>query len=310
MDGYQQLLERIANAAKIPSSEVERKVEAKRAKLSGLVSKEGAAQIVAAELGINFDNEAVKLNQILPSMKRAHVVVQVVQVFPVRSYSKNGREGKVANLSVADETGSLKLVLWDTNHISLVENGSIKVGDVLEVSQAGVRNGELHLSSFGDIKHSNQKLNGVSTEKQFTATSLTDARAGQRIKTRAFVLQAFEPRYFTVCPECSKKMVDGQCNVHGTQEPEKRALLNVLLDDGSEALRAVLFGEQIKLLGLDDNDIFSLEAFALKKDSFLGEEYVFTGNLRTNALYNTTELIIEAVEAVNPEKLIAELQKQ
>ena len=61
-DNYVQLVERIASAAKIDKSEVERKVEAKRAKLSGLVSKEGAAQIVAAELGINFEQEKLKIS--------------------------------------------------------------------------------------------------------------------------------------------------------------------------------------------------------------------------------------------------------
>lgn len=57
MDNYNQLVERISAASKLPKEEIERKVEGKRAKLSGLVSKEGAAQIVAAELGINFDKE-------------------------------------------------------------------------------------------------------------------------------------------------------------------------------------------------------------------------------------------------------------
>ena len=60
MDSYSVLLERIATAANLSKEDIEQKIEAKRSKLSGLVSKEGAAQIVAAELGVNFENE--KLN--------------------------------------------------------------------------------------------------------------------------------------------------------------------------------------------------------------------------------------------------------
>ena len=152
MDNYLSLLERIATAAHITRDEVERKVEAKRAKLSGLVSKEGAAQIVAAELGIHFDKERMKLSEIVQGMKRANVLAKVLELYPVRSYSKNGRDGKVANMLIGDESASARLVLWDTNHISLVEQGKIAQGMVLEISNAGVRNGELHLSSFGDIK--------------------------------------------------------------------------------------------------------------------------------------------------------------
>ncbi len=57
MQNYDLLIERIATSAGIEKEEVERKVEAKKAKLSGLISKEGAAQIIAAELGINFEDD-------------------------------------------------------------------------------------------------------------------------------------------------------------------------------------------------------------------------------------------------------------
>ena len=45
---YERILEKIAKSAGVDREEIERKVEAKRAKLSGLISREGAAQIVAA----------------------------------------------------------------------------------------------------------------------------------------------------------------------------------------------------------------------------------------------------------------------
>ena len=63
MDNYLELLEKISNVSGVAKEEIERKIEAKRAKLSGLVSKEGAAQIVAAELGVNFEKEKIKKNK-------------------------------------------------------------------------------------------------------------------------------------------------------------------------------------------------------------------------------------------------------
>ena len=48
------LIDIISKKSGISKKEIERKIEAKRTRLSGLISKDGAAQIIAAELGIKF----------------------------------------------------------------------------------------------------------------------------------------------------------------------------------------------------------------------------------------------------------------
>ena len=148
MQNYDLLIERIAKSAGLEKEEVGRRVEAKKAKLSGLISKEGAAQIIAAELGINFEDQDLKISELMPGMKRANVIGKVINLFPVREYSKNGREGKVANFVIADETGNVRVVLWDVNHIELIENGTIKQGDVVEIKNGSTRDSEIHLSGF------------------------------------------------------------------------------------------------------------------------------------------------------------------
>ncbi len=44
MDNYANLVEKIARHSGISAQEIDKKVEAKKSKLSGLISKEGAAQ--------------------------------------------------------------------------------------------------------------------------------------------------------------------------------------------------------------------------------------------------------------------------
>jgi len=308
MDNYIQLVERISRTSKLSAEEIGRKVEAKRAKLSGLVSKEGAAQIVAAELGINFEKERMKIKELVQGMRRANILGKIINISPVRSFNKNGREGKVLNLVVADDSSNIKVVLWDTNHISLFEKGEVKEGDVVEISNGSVRNWELHLSSFSGIKKSDEGVGEVVVERNYNFRKLADARPGDRIKTRAFIVQSFEPRYFEVCPECGKRAVDGECKMHGKVIPTKRALLNVVLDDGSETMRSVLFGENIMKLGLSEEEIFSIEKFMEKKNSVVGEEKIFAGNVKSNALYNTIEFSIDDVENINVDVLIKELE--
>lgn len=309
MENYNKLVERISKAAKLSLEEIERKIEAKKAKLSGLISKEGAAQIVAAEMGINLDMERLKLSEIFQGMKRANVVGKVMDISAVREYNKNGRAGKVVNLKIADDSGNAKVVLWDTNHISLVEQGKVVNGSVIEVTNANVRNGELHVGSFSDIKLSSELIENVVAERVFESAKIKDLKVGQSVRIRAIVVQAFEPRYFEVCPECKKRAFEGECKVHGKVTPLKRALLSVVLDDGSATIRSVLFGENINKLGFTDEEIFSLEKFAEKKNYLLGEERVFYGNAKNNALYNTTEFNIENLEGVDMDILIKELEQ-
>ena len=308
MENYDKLVERISKASNLSIDEIGKKVEAKKAKLSGLISREGAAQIVAAEMGVNLDMARLKLNEIFQGMKRANVIGKVLDIFPVREFNKNGRAGKVANLRIADDSGNVKVVLWDVNHISMIEQGKIVKGSVVELSNANVRNGELHLGSFSDIKLSNEAIDKVVSERVFELVKLKDIRVGQSAKIRAIIVQAFEPRYFEVCPECKKRALEGECKIHGKVEPLKRALLSIVLDDGSSTIRSVLFGEGINKLGFTDEEIFSLEKFAERKNYLLGEERIFSGSAKSNALYNTVEFNIENLEGVDLDNLIKELE--
>ena len=310
-ENYIKLVSRISQSAGLSVEDIERRVEAKRAKLSGLVSKEGAAQIVAAELGINFDQERMKISELMQGMRRANVIGKILEVYPVRDFNKNGREGRVCNLLISDESSNTRAVLWDTHHIELIEKGKLKKGDVIEIANASVKNGELHLNSFSDIKKSKEVLGEVVMGRVFNSKRIKDLKAGDSFKTRAVIVKTFEPRYFEVCPQCGKKAVNGECSGgHGKIEPKKRALLNIILDDGSENIRAVMFGDTIKKLGFNDEEIFNLENFAMKKDSMLGDEKYFSGNVRTNAVFNTTEMNIEDIGEINSQELIEELGKK
>jgi ssDNA-binding replication factor A large subunit len=309
---YERIIEKIAKSAGIEKSDVEKRVEEKRSKLSGFISKEGAAQIVASELGISFENEKLKINELLPGMRRVNIVGKVINLFPVRTFTtKKGDESKVVNFWIADDSSNIKAVLWDTNHIALIEKGDIKEGVMVEISNATMRDSELHLGNFSEIKVSQEILEEVVSEKVFREKSIADFNKGENASVRAFVVQLFEPRFFYVCPECGKKAnKEGEAFVCGTHEkvvPEKRAVVNLVLDDGTNSIRAVLFHEVIKELGLVDLE--DAEKLALQKQKLLGKEMVFSGNVRNNAFFNTPELIIESIKEADLDKVISGLEK-
>ncbi len=310
MQNYDLLIERIVKSSDVSRDEIERKVEAKKAKLSGLISKEGAAQIIAAELGINFDNQDLKISELMAGMRNVNVVGKIINLFPVREYSKNGRDGKVVNFVLADDTGNTKVVLWDVNHIALIENETIKNGDVVEIKNGTTRDNEIHLSGFSEFKKSSAVMGDVKTEAMVSEVTLDSARQGQSVKVRGVVVQVFQPRFYRVCPECNKKVIlDGEeyaCAEHGKVTPKEKAILNFVLDDGTETMRVVMFSDQINLLTpeADLKDEGKATAF---RDDFIGTEIYLSGNVKRNQLFNNLEIVASGVEKVDVEKLVEEL---
>ena len=312
MQNYEFLLSRIASHASLEKEEVEKRIEARRAKLSGLISKEGAAQIIAAELGVNFDNIQLKVVELMPGMRKANILVRVIRLFPVREFNKNGKQGKVANMVVADNSGSVRAVLWDTNHISLIESGELKEGDSVEISNASVRDSELHLSGFSDIKKSSLTVADVKMEQVKKEKDLVDVTVGESIKVRGAVVQMFSPKFFNVCPECNRRVVqvpEGySCETHKVVVPKERAILNFVLDDGTDSIRVVLFSDQIAKITAE-SELKLPEKFLSFKEEHMGSEFFVSGNIRKNSFFNNIELIAEDVEKVEVEKLIEVLEK-
>lgn len=309
LGNYDKILEKIASSSGLDKEEIERRVEAKRAKLSGLISKEGAAQVIAAELGINFEGEKLKIDELLPGMRKINVVGKIINLFPVRTFTtKKGDEGKVVNFILADDTSNIKVVLWDINHIALVERGAVKQGDSVELINASMRDNEIHLGSYSEFKPSKETFEDVKTERVVSEKNIVDFRISDSAKTRAFIVQAFEPRFFFVCPECKKKVVSGSdgfiCAEHNKVEPEKRALINIVIDDGTENIRAVAFHETLKELGLENIDEGLLE----RKNEILGKEMIFSGNVRLNKFFNNPEFILNGASEVDLDSMIAKLE--
>lgn len=298
---YEKLIDKISKTAGLEKDEIDRRVEAKRAKLSGLISKEGAAQIVAAELGINFDKEKIKIEELMSGMRKANILAKVIKLFPVRTFVKDGKESKVANIIVADDTSNVKVVLWDTNHIELIEKGEIIEDKVIEIANATVRGNELHLGSFSELKLSNEVLNEVKREKIFNEKEISDFKFADNATTRAFVVQMFEPKEFHVCPQCRKKvLLEGEqysCAEHGKVSSEKRELMNVVLDDGTETMRTVIFHDVLK-------------NFVHDKETLLGKEMIFSGDVRLNKFFNNPEFIIESIKEPDIDEILRKLEEK
>jgi hypothetical protein len=183
----------------------------------------------------------------------------------------------------------------------------VKEGDVVEIGTGGMRDSEIHLGSFSELKLSSETFEKLVTERVMKEKAIKDFRVGDGTKVRAFIVQSFEPRFFFICPECRKKVVSGAegfiCEEHGKVAGEKRALMNIVLDDGSESMRAVLFSEALGSLGLE------IEGEDLKgRQGLLGKEMFFSGSVRNNKFFNRPEFIVEEAKELDLDSLIKEME--
>lgn len=314
---YEQLVEKIAKQSGLDKEQIERRVEAKRAKLSGLITKEGAAQVVAAELGINFDRQKVKVSELLSGMRKVSVTGKIMELYPVRSFKKGEKEGKVATFLLADETASVRTVLWDTKHIKMIEDGELSMASVIEVKDASVRDGELHLSSLSALAPSKEKIEAVNTTEIMQEKPIAAIKPNDKARIRAAIIQIFEPRFFAVCPECFLKLTQEEnrfvCTKHNTVIPKYRVILTAIVDDGTENIRAIFFSDAIyKLLSISEADIEKVKEpgfWLQRKEELLGKELWLSGRARTNKLFGNLEFIISDVSEVNVEELIEKLNK-
>jgi replication factor A1 len=103
---------------------VEQKVE----QMDGLADEETAAMIVAHELS---DGEVETVSDIETGMDEVQFVAKVVSVGDVRSFERDDGEGRVLNVDVADETGSVRLAFWDGR--AEAAKAELAEGDVIRV---------------------------------------------------------------------------------------------------------------------------------------------------------------------------------
>lgn len=107
-------------------------VEQKEKLMGDLADRESAAMLVACDLGVN--NDEMKIDKVTSDISNVTVIGKVITCSDVRTFARDdGSAGSVANITIADDTGSIRVVLWD-QAADLVKVGEIGFKDSIQVS--------------------------------------------------------------------------------------------------------------------------------------------------------------------------------
>ena len=110
-------------------------------KYAGLLSDEVLAHLIVDELGRNVSN-FTRISELRAGTKVSLFATVSTPEPKIFSKKKNSRAGALVNIT--DTTGRVRLLLWDTQHVELVENKKIKVGTKLKII-----NGKITRSTYG-----------------------------------------------------------------------------------------------------------------------------------------------------------------
>lgn len=321
---FEDIISKIKEKSGMTDDQIDQKINQKLKQLSGLISKEGAAHILANELGIKLVelNGKLQIKNILVGLRDLEIVGRIRNIFPVKEFqTAEGRQGKVASLIIEDETGLIRVTLWhgQTDNIE-----KIKQGDIVKVVGGYVRdnkgNKEIHLNERSKLVI-NPEGETVGEYKKSAAErkEIINLKEGDNAVLLGTIIQVFDPKFFMICPECGKKPQQKEnlfsCSQHGNIMPEWSYVLNLFLDDGTGNIRTVFFREQVEkvsgktkqeLLNYKDNP----EQFNDVKTELLGNIVKLEGRAVQNKFFDRLEFIANSVDMnPDPEQEIKRLEK-
>jgi len=322
---YEDIISKIKQNSKLTDEELQEKIKQKMEQLSDLISKEGAAHIVANELGIKlFDQISGKLQikNILSGMRNVEVTGKVLQVYDVRSFQTEKRSGQVGSFIVADETGTIRVVAWGDQADNIK---TLKKDDIVQLTSGYVRDNtgrkEIHLNEKSKLVRNPEGVTVGEFNQEPNRKNIKDLTENDSdIELLATIIEAYEPHFFEICPQCSRRVKEKDdaftCATHQKVTPDFSYVMNCFLDDGTEQIRGVFFRTQMEqLLNKKKDDLLALkdqmDAFQPLKDDLLGTQIKITGRVKKNEMFDRIEFIANAVDITpDPKKELERLDKQ
>jgi len=305
---YEEIVEKIRSGSSMTIDEINDKIKSKIEVLSGLVSKEGAAYIVANELGIklvDLSSKSLKINNIAEGLRNIHIIGKILRIYDTKEFKVSAREGKLRSFVIGDDSGNIRVVFWN-NAVDLLENA--KLNDVIDLNGVYVRknNGILELHSTDsvsielnpqgvtiDAKALPLQKSSVNYERMFVKDINLD-HIGKYAKINGVIVNVFDPVYFKLCPHCRHRVYEREngyyCDDHNLVNPDESYVASMLVDDGTDVIRITLWKNQIDKIGIDN------------LPGMVGKLVVIGGKVNKNYQSDKVEMTANFITDADPEE--------
>jgi len=211
--------------------ELQKNIEEIKTKYEGLLSDVGANILLSKQLGINLDlkektSAITKISEISSNIDSVSLYARVKSIPPIKTYvSKEGTQGKIQVLYLEDETGVIKLNLWQ-DKAEIIKDINLEKNDLLLIKDAGINQYnekiELSLRQGGQIIKEPEGIDLPKIKEQITKISDIDSPSATPIDTIARIINIYPIKTFT-------------------KEEKERQVLNFEISDGIKSIRCVAF---------------------------------------------------------------------
>lgn len=262
-------------------------VSEKVEQMGGLCDEKTAAMLVAHDLGSheNIKSNQIKIADITADSGNVNFIAKIMTIFPIKEFTRgDGTTGRVANVLVGDETGNIRITLWD-DKTDLINEEFIEIGQNLQINgyaKDGYSGPEVNIGN-----HSALSLTEEDVKIKLISNKISDIKDNMsNLNIIGQLLDKSEIREFT------KK--DGNAGRVG----------NIIIGDDSGKIRVTLWDEKNdSILDLNIGDTIEIINGYSRENNFTQQIELQVG---THGVIRKTELSVEYKEIITPiEKIVA-----
>ena len=237
-----------------------------------------------------YEEEITDIADIVPETK-VNIIARIVRIPTVRSYEKNGKEGKVASLELIDRSGKISYTLWNKN-VELIRDLGLEDGDTVKILQAQARE---RANRDGDMEITLTHWDGRIIKGDFDVPEITheftpiaDLSEQTDVNIKGIVARLQDIRTF----------------IRKSDETEGR-LRNFDVRDTTGDIRVTLWGDDTEL-PLNKGDIVKIIGGDVRYDEYTQSQYSMNTNFNTQITINPENLTAEELDEL--ESLRSELR--
>ncbi|MCL7411105.1 MAG: OB-fold nucleic acid binding domain-containing protein [Methanosarcinaceae archaeon] len=292
MDDISEIYEKLGGV--VSKEEFVEKVNEKVEQMSGLCDEKTAAMLVAHDLGVtDTGREVTKISAITVDSGNVNFIAKVMSVFNAKEFNRNdGTLGKVGNITVADETGSIRVTLWD-DKADLITAGNIEIGQNMQISgyvKDGYSGVEVNIGKNGVLAETDEEVDATMNSQKITdiKDGMGDINLCGRIVDIADV-RTFSKKDGTEGRVCNITIGDETGKIRVTLWDEKADLVkDFSFDDSIEIINGYArennFNQQVEIqvgnhgvIKKTDTAVEYKETFTPIADIVPGESYSIEG---------------------------------
>lgn len=195
-----------------------------------------------------------------------NIIARIIKIPNVRSYEKNGREGKVASLELQDSTGKISYTLWNKN-VDLIDSLELHDGDTIKIVGAVPRKNRDEISlTHWDGRIVKGDFDVPDFEEDITP--IGDYQEMQNITVLGIVTKLQDVKTFT-------RSNDGS----------EGKLRSFSIADGTGEIRVTLWGDNVEI-DLNKGDIVKIIDGTERSDDYTDSGYSINTNWNTQIVLN------------------------